>query len=677
MVNKESIKKLIEQLVSKLNTWSAAYYLHDDPIVEDAVFDLAYNQLKDLERQYPDLILPHSPTQRVGGAPMSRFIQSPHSTPMLSLENVFNDDEFEEWIERNNLREALFCIDYKLDGLALALTFEDGYLTDALTRGDGRTGEVVLHNAIVIKNVPKVHSRFGKVEVRGEVVIKRQDFEALNERMVSKGVKPYANPRNAAAGSMRLLDYVEASKRSLSFIAYDLVLLDGAVPELDRSEIYDTLIYMGFEVANFRTDSTRCYYASDVDDFYCGYEEIREDLPYDIDGLVIKVNDYKLQHTLGFKSTCPRWAVAYKFPAEIVRSTLEAVDFQVGRTGLITPVARITPVPVCGVIVSNVTLHNEEELNRLELKIGAPVLVKRAGDVIPKLIKFEGIVPEGEYQEIVFPKTCPVCTAALHRSEGQVLWRCTGGYMCPAQLKETLVNFVSREGLDIEGVGPEFIDKAVGLGLLTNPTDLFELSETQLQQMGLGPKQIVNFYAALEKAKTPKFAKFIVALGIPLVGKGTAERLAEVFSDVHSLFVATKENFLAIRDIGEDTADSLVTYFNSIRAKYLLQDLGRLDITPIKSLISKGTRFAGLKLMVSGSVPGFTRDSIREYLVSEGAVVLGSVSKELNFLLLGEGPGLAKITKAKALGITALDASKVISGEIKLTTVSQRVVWKN
>lgn len=655
-------KVLIEQLVSKLNTWSAAYYLHDDPIVSDAIFDLTYNQLKELESQHPDLVLPHSPTQRVGGAPMSKFVQNPHTTPMLSLENVFDAEQFSDWMEANKLNGVEFCIDYKLDGIALALTFEDGYVLNALTRGDGLIGEVVINNTLSITNLPKVHPRFGRVEVRGEVVIKKHDFEQLNERMLKEGKKPYANPRNAAAGSMRLLDYVETAKRRLSFIAYDITLIDGVRPQMSRSEIYDTLVYMGFEIANWRSTENKTYDADSVDDYMKEWEWNREGLPYEVDGLVIKVDDYKLQQSLGFKSTCPRWAVAYKFPAQIAQSTLEGVDFQVGRTGLITPVARITPVPICGVVVSNVTLHNEDELKRLDLKIGAPVLVKRAGDVVPKLIKFEGVIPEGDYREIVFPKVCPVCNSTLHRPEDQVLWRCTAGYRCPAQLKETLVNFVSRDGLDIEGVGPEFIEAAVSSNLVTEPMDLFELTHSDLEKVGLGPKQITNYYRSLEKAKTPKFTKFIVALGIPLVGKGTAERLAEVIDDPKGLFSADRSLFISIRDIGDDTADSLVSYLSSDRAKSLLAKMEQMGVVPLKPKRHSGGKFSGMKLMVTGTVPGFTRDSIREHLKSEGAKVTMSVSSDLSYLLTGDLPGPLKIAKANALGVPVVDAVSFLNG---------------
>lgn len=657
-----NVKRLLSDLVSKLNTWSSAYYLHDDPLVSDAEFDLEYRRLKELESKYPELVLPNSPTQRVGGAPMSRFIQNPHSRPMLSLDNVFDRVEFRDWLSRNGLIGEFFSVEYKLDGVALALTYENGYLINALTRGDGHIGEVVTHNALAIKNLPRIQRDFGRVEVRGEVVIKKEDFKRLNEELKVMGLKPYANPRNAAAGSMRLLDSAQAAKRNLSFIAYDLVLLDGKEPELSRTDLLTKLESMGFETASFHTQQSRLFNEEEIDSVFSEASDLRDILPYDIDGLVIKVNGHALRSHLGYKTTCPRWAIAYKFPAQVAESTLLGVDFQVGRTGLITPVARIEPVAVGGVVVSNVTLHNQEELERLELQIGAPILVKRAGDVIPKLIKFNGVIPEGNYRSIVFPNTCPVCDSALFRAENQVLWRCTNGYQCPAQLKESLVNFVSRDGLDIDGVGPEFIDKAVDLELLESPTELFELSDDALTAIGLGPKQISNFRQALEASKSPKFAKLLVALGIPLVGKGTAERLAEVFKSLGDLSVADMQSLEAIKDIGPDTAKSIVQYFDSARSKNLLMDLKRLGIAPIVTAGAIGSKYAGLTLMVTGSVPGYNREEMREYLVGNGAKVVSNVSKSLSYLLVGNDPGTAKLQKAEALGVEIKDALEFVSG---------------
>lgn len=660
------VKELMLKLVSKLNTWSAAYYLHDDPLVRDHEFDMELNTLKNLEAKFPDLILLNSPTQRVGGAPMPHFIQNPHTKPMLSLDNVFDKEALEEWVNRHKLENELFTVEFKLDGMALVLTWDNGYLINALTRGDGAVGEVVTHNALAIKNLPKISHRYGRVEVRGEVVILKKDFEALNQELVAKGLKPYANPRNAAAGSMRLLDYVEASKRKLSFIAYEIIYLYGEEPKEDRSRINDTLEFMGFQTARFKTDSTKTYGADDLDEFVSNSDDLRDILPYDIDGLVIKVNNRVVQERLGFKSTCPRWAIAYKFPAEIVTSTLLSVDFQVGRTGLITPVARITPVAVGGVVVSNVTLHNEEELKRLDLRVGQDVLVKRAGDVIPKLMRLETPQTNQDVKEITFPTHCPVCKSVLYKAPKDVLWRCTGGMSCSAQLKETLANFVSRDGLDIEGVGPEFIDKAVELGLVGSAADLFQLEKEQLVEMGLGTTQISNYYGALAKSQKPRLDKYLVALGIHLVGKGTAQRLMEVFTDIESISVATKEVLMDIRDIGPDTAQSIVDYFDSVRGKYLIADLKRLGIEPYREVVSGEGPFTGLTLMVTGSVAGYTREGIKDHLLKNGAKVLGSVSKDLDFLLVGDNPGANKIRKAETLGVPMLDAVKVLSGELTI-----------
>ncbi|MCL2893911.1 NAD-dependent DNA ligase LigA [Brenneria tiliae] len=648
------------------------YHVEDAPEIPDAEYDRLMRELKSLEEAYPQLVTADSPTQRVGAAPLAAFEQVRHEVPMLSLDNVFDEESYLAFSKRigdrlKNGDDLTFCCELKLDGLAVSLLYEDGVLVQAATRGDGATGENITANirtvgAIPLRlagdNIPR------RLEVRGEVFMKHSGFEKLNEEARRTGGKVFANPRNAAAGSLRQLDPRITAKRPLTFFCYGVGLLEGG--ELPDSHWQRLMQFKrwGLPVSD---RIKLCTGSAEVLDFYRHIEQTRGALDFDIDGVVVKVDDLALQARLGYVARAPRWAVAFKFPAQEQLTWVRDVEFQVGRTGAITPVARLEPVAVAGVMVSNATLHNADEIERLGLRIGDRVTVRRAGDVIPQIV---GVVeterPENT-RPIVFPDVCPVCGSDVERVEGEVVTRCTGGLICGAQRKEALKHFVSRRALDVDGLGDKIIDQLVEKEYVKTPADLFRLSAgilTGLDRMGL--KSAQNLVGALEKAKSTTLARFLFALGIRDVGEATAANLAAHFGSLEALFAADEESLLEVPDVGKVVAARVRHFLEEEHNQQVIRELVDPDGINIhwpQPLAVKAeaidSPFAGKTLVLTGSLSILSRDEAKDRLTALGARVSGSVSKKTDMVIAGEAAG-SKLTKAQELGIPVIDEAEMM-----------------
>lgn len=585
----QDIIQKAQHLRDQLNDWSYRYYVLDDPAVPDAEYDRIYRELKALEEENPSLVTPDSPTQRVGDVPLEAFEQVQHEVPMLSLDNAFDDDELRAFDKR--VRERLDvsgCVDYvaepKLDGLAISLLYLDGELVRAATRGDGQTGENITANARTIRSVPlklrgdKVPAR---LEVRGEVVMPHGGFAALNARQEAAGQKVFANPRNAAAGSLRQLDSRITASRPLEFYAYSMAQLDGVAEPATHSDMLDALRGWGLRV---NPEVRVCAGVDALLDFYHGILEKRDRLDYDIDGVVYKVNRFDWQRDLGFVSRAPRWAIAHKFPAQEELTVLNGVDWQVGRTGALTPVARLEPVQVGGVIVSNATLHNIDEIQRLDIRIGDTVVVYRAGDVIPKVVR---ALPErrpADAQDISLPSSCPVCGSEILRGDDQVVARCTGGLICGAQQREAIKHFASRRAMDIDGLGDKLVDALVDQALIRTVADLYRLKPEQVAGLErMGEKSADNLIAALENSKTVSLGRFLFALGILQIGEETAKNLADCFGDLDSIRKAPLLLLLAVPDVGMEVAKAIGAFFAEADNEAVIDGLLAEGVSPQSS----------------------------------------------------------------------------------------------
>ncbi|WP_145525490.1 NAD-dependent DNA ligase LigA [Yersinia vastinensis] len=664
----ESIIQQINQLRTSLRHHEHQYHVLDAPEIPDAEYDRLMQQLRDLEAQHPELITNDSPTQRVGAAPLDAFEQVKHEVPMLSLDNVFDEESYLAFDKRvhDRLKTAeplTFCCELKLDGLAVSLLYEEGELVRAATRGDGTTGENITANVRTIRAIPlrlRGDNIPRRVEVRGEVFMPQAGFEQLNEEARRKGGKIFANPRNAAAGSLRQLDPRITAKRPLTFFCYGVGLLDGG--ELPRSHIQRLMQFKAWGLPV--SDRVKLCTGSDqVIAFYRQIEQDRADLGFDIDGVVIKVDSLDLQEQLGFVARAPRWATAFKFPAQEQITQVREVEFQVGRTGAITPVARLEPVQVAGVIVSNATLHNADEIERLGLRIGDTVIVRRAGDVIPQVV---GVVMEQRPQdakEITFPDHCPVCGSDIERVEGEAVARCTGGLFCAAQRKEALKHFVSRRALDVEGMGDKIIEQLVEKQYVENPADLFTLTAGKLTGLDrMGPKSAQNLIAALEKAKQTTFARFLYALGIREVGEATAANLAAHFRYLDNLRAADIDALKSVPDVGEVVAKHVINFLNEEHNQKVIEALEKVISWPEpQQIIAEeiDSPFAGKTVVLTGSLTILSRDEAKDRLTALGAKVSGSVSKKTDLVIAGEAAG-SKLAKAQELGITVIDEAEMI-----------------
>ena len=664
-----SLQQQIDTLRQDLRRYEYEYHVLDNPTIPDAEYDRLFHQLKALEAAHPELITADSPTQRVGAKPLSGFAQIRHEIPMLSLDNAFSDEEFYAFVKRIEDRlirlpdPLTFCCEPKLDGLAVSILYVNGVLTQAATRGDGTTGEDITANIRTIRNIPLqllMDNPPARLEVRGEVFMPHEGFERLNQQALEKGEKTFANPRNAAAGSLRQLDPKITSKRPLVLNAYGI----GIVERVDLPNThYDRLQWLKSIGIPVNPEIRLCNGTDEVLDFYRDIQNKRSSLGYDIDGTVLKINDIALQEKLGFISKAPRWAIAYKFPAQEELTRLNDVEFQVGRTGAITPVAKLEPVFVAGVTVSNATLHNGDEIERLDIAIGDTVVIRRAGDVIPQIIGVLHDRRPADARPIIFPKTCPVCDSAIVRIEGEAVARCTGGLFCAAQRKEALKHFVSRKAMDIDGIGGKLIEQLVDRELIHTPADLFKLDLTTLTRLErMGAKSAENALASLEKAKNTTLARFIFALGIREVGEATALNLANHFKTLEALQNADLEALQQVPDVGEVVANRILAFWHEPHNVAVVNDLIAQGVhwETVETKEVTENRFKGKTVVLTGTLTQMGRNEAKALLQDMGAKVSGSVSAKTDFVIAGDAAG-SKLTKAQELGVTVLTEEEFLA----------------
>ena len=664
-----SLQQQIDTLRQDLRRYEYEYHVLDNPTIPDAEYDRLFHQLKALEAAHPELITADSPTQRVGAKPLSGFAQIRHEIPMLSLDNAFSDEEFYAFVKRIEdrlirLPEPLtFCCEPKLDGLAVSILYVNGVLTQAATRGDGTTGEDITANIRTIRNIPLqllMDNPPARLEVRGEVFMPHAGFERLNQLALEKGEKTFANPRNAAAGSLRQLDPKITSKRPLVLNAYSIGIAEGV--DLPNTH-YDRLQWLKSIGIPVNPEIRLCNGTDEVLDFYRDIQNKRSSLGYDIDGTVLKINDIALQEKLGFISKAPRWAIAYKFPAQEELTRLNDVEFQVGRTGAITPVAKLEPVFVAGVTVSNATLHNGDEIERLDIAIGDTVVIRRAGDVIPQIIGVLHDRRPADARPIVFPETCPVCDSTIVRIEGEAVARCTGGLFCAAQRKEALKHFVSRKAMDIDGVGGKLIEQLVDRELVHTPADLFKLDLTTLTRLErMGAKSAENALASLEKAKNTTLARFIFALGIREVGEATALNLANHFKTLEALQNADLEALQQVPDVGEVVANRILAFWHEPHNVAVVNDLIAQGVhwETVETKEVTENRFKGKTVVLTGTLTQMGRNEAKALLQDMGAKVSGSVSAKTDFVIAGDAAG-SKLIKAQELGVTILTEEEFLA----------------
>ncbi len=652
-------------LRTELNRHGHAYYVLDQPSLPDAEYDLLFRELQALEAEHPELQSPDSPTQRVGGAPLPEFSAVQHDVPMLSINNGFSDEDIAGFDRRVRdglkLAESDAAVEYacelKFDGLAINLRYERGVLVQAATRGDGSTGEDVTANIRTIRSIPlKLHGDQlpELIDVRGEVLMFKADFARLNQRQRDGGQKEFANPRNAAAGSLRQLDSKITAQRSLRFFAYGIGRVDGMPFPVSHSNLLDWYQSLGIPVCAERAVVRG---AEGLLAFFAGIGARRAQLPYDIDGVVYKVNQVAQQQQLGFVSRAPRFALAHKFPAEEATTTVLGIDIQVGRTGALTPVARLAPVSVGGVTVTNATLHNEDEVRRKDIRIGDSVIVRRAGDVIPEVV---ANVPErrpADAREFVMPTVCPVCGSAVERPEEEAVARCSGGYIkCAAQRKGGLLHCVSRRAMDIEGLGEQLVEQLVDKGLVTTAADFYKLGLVTLAELDrMATKSAQNVLDALQASKSTTLARFIYALGIRHVGESTAKALARHFGQLDNLLQASEEQILLVDDIGPVVAHSIMTFLSDPLNRELIEQLRAAGVHWAEQEPANGPQhLAGKTFVLTGTLPTLKRDDAQAMIEAAGGKVAGSVSKKTSYLVAGEEAG-SKLTKAEELGIPILD----------------------
>ncbi|MBB3168046.1 NAD-dependent DNA ligase LigA [Simiduia aestuariiviva] len=657
-----------EALKSQLNYHNYRYYVLDDPALPDAEYDRLMRKLQDIEAANPTWVTPDSPSQRVGAKPMSAFAQVTHALPMLSLDNAFDAQDMRDFYRR--LQDRLksdapieFACEPKLDGIAVSILYRDGVLVQAATRGDGATGEDITANVRTIGSVPL--KLLGEqypplLEVRGEIYMPKVGFERLNDLARSRDEKLFVNPRNAAAGSLRQLDPKITASRPLEFCCYNVGQVEGALPDR-HTDVLFALREWGFLI----NPEMRAVTGIDAClDYFSALGEKRSQLPYDIDGIVFKVNSRALQNTLGFVARAPRWAIAHKFPAQEEMTRLLDVEFQVGRTGAITPVARLEPVFVGGVTVSNATLHNRDEIQRLGVKIGDTVIVRRAGDVIPQIVSVIANRRPDDARDVAFPDSCPVCESPVMQAEGEAAVRCTGGLLCPAQVKEGIKHFVSRKAVDIDGLGDKLVEQLVDEGLVASIADLYRLSEKREALLALermGEKSADNLLESIEASKSTTLAKFLFGLGIREVGETTARALASHFGKLTALVQATEADLLALNDIGPVSAASIAQFFAEPRNTSLIEDLQRAGMhwPEQEPALQSALPLQGQTWVLTGTLEQMTRDEAKEKLLALGAKVSGSVSAKTHCVVAGPGAG-SKLAKAQSLDIPVLNESEFL-----------------
>ena len=654
-----------EALRSAIGHHDYAYYVLDRPTIPDAEYDRLFRELVQLETEYPELSSPDSPTQRVGGAPLAEFGQVRHRVAMLSLNNAFSEEETVAFDRR--CRECLgaveveYAVEPKFDGLAITLIYEGGLFVQGATRGDGFAGEDVTRNLRTVKNIPlRLQGRQipARLEVRGEVLIFRRDFVKLNQAQRAAGAKEFVNPRNAAAGSLRQLDPKLTAKRPLRFFAYGLAECSNALPAT-HSELMEQLAGWGMPVARERAVVTG---AAGLLAYYRDIASARDNLAYDIDGVVYKVNRLADQEKLGFVSRAPRFAIAHKFPAQEALTMVEAIEVQVGRTGALTPVARLAPVFVGGVTVTNATLHNEDEIRRKDVRVGDTVIVRRAGDVIPEVV---AVVPEkrpSSAREFNMPALCPVCGSHIEKPEDEAVARCSGGLYCAAQRKQALLHFASRRALDIEGLGDKLVEQLVDLGIVKTPADIYGLNLGQLARLErMAEKSAGNILAAIAKSRETTLARFIYALGIRNVGEATAKDLARHFGSLDLVLTASVDDLQQVPDVGPVVAASIARF---CAEPHNLEVIGQLQAAGVhwtegeaQAVVSSA--IVGKTFVLTGTLPTLTREQAKERIEALGGKVAGSVSKKTDYVVAGSEAG-AKLEKARQLGVAMLDETQLL-----------------
>lgn len=658
----------LKRLREQLEQWNYRYYVLDEPSVPDAEYDRLMRELRELEDANPELRTPESPSQRVGGTPLSQFSQVKHELPMLSLDNAFNAEDMREFnrrvLDRLGCAEAVeYACEPKLDGIAVSLLYRNGKLSRAATRGDGTTGEDITHNVRTISSIPLRLLGTGYpsvLEVRGEIYMTRAGFEALNDAARAAGEKLFVNPRNAAAGTLRQLDPQVAAARPLQMCCYGTGIVEGGSLPERHWDVQQALQKWGLRI-NQEAEVVEGVDACNA--YYLALAERRDSLPYEIDGIVFKVNDLELQRRLGFVSRAPRWAIARKFPAQEEITQVLDVEFQVGRTGAVTPVARLAPVFVGGVTVSNATLHNADEVNRLGLRIGDSVIVRRAGDVIPQIVAVVEDRRGEDTHPVVFPTCCPVCKSPLEREEGAAVLRCSGGLICPAQQKAAIRHFVSRRAMDIDGLGDKLVDQLVECKLVDNVAGLYALERSQLLELErMGEKSADNLLQAIESSKMTTLQRFIFSLGIREVGEATALALARHFGSWESLSAASEEALLKVPDVGPVAADHLRQFFDSASSMSVVQSLRKagvhwpdLDVDDAVAMPLSGQTW-----VVTGKLDQLTRADAKARLQALGARVAGSVSANTDVLVAGPGAG-SKLGKAQDLGVEIIDEQGLLT----------------
>ena len=663
-VNSQIAQK-VEALRKALHGHNYRYYVLDDPVISDAEYDRLMQELKQLEKNYPQLASSDSPTARVGAPPLEKFDTVPHTVPMLSLDNGFNDEDildFDRRVKRHLDQEGhlLYTAEPKLDGVAVELVYEDGKLITASTRGDGFTGEVITTNIKTIKAVPLVMQTVAeypippKLEIRGEVFIGLEAFRQFNAERIEQELPPFANPRNAAAGSLRQLDSKITANRPLEIFFYGIGSAEDITFE-SHWTLLETLKSWGFRINPLIRPAIPI---EKVLNYYRDLSEKRHQLPYDIDGVVVKVDDMSLQQHLGATSRSPRWAIAYKFKAVQETTVLEAIEVQVGRTGVLTPVARLKPVNVGGVMVSRATLHNEDEIEKKDIRIGDEVLVQRAGDVIPEVVKVIVSKRDGSEMQFTMPSNCPVCDSPVIRTAGEAATRCINS-SCSAQLKERIKHFASKRAFDIDGLGDKLVDQLVEENLLSSFADVFSLKQEAIENLErMGSKSATNLITAIKQSKSIEFARFLYALGIRHAGEHVSALLADHFADLPALMKASREELEAVEGVGPIVAESVVNFFGQIRNQRMIQ---RVLDAGVKLKSSSNVKTGDLKdkvFVLTGKLQGFTRSQAQDLIKAASGKVSGSISGNTDYLVTGESPG-SKLNKAKELGIKIIDEAKL------------------
>jgi DNA ligase (NAD+) len=650
-----TVEARVKALRQKIERHNRLYHVEDAPQISDAEYDALFRELRTLEAEHPELRTPESPTQRVGGAPLPQFAEVRHRTPMLSISNAFDEEEvraFDKRVRENlGVEKVEYAVEPKFDGLAVSLTYRDGLFVQGATRGDGTTGEDVTPNLRTIRSIPLKLSKNETLEVRGEVLMYRRDFDVLNERQRQAGHKEYVNPRNAAAGAVRQLDSRITASRPLRFFAYAIAEA-SRVDWSTHSQALDRLKKLDFRVVDERD------VVPDIEGllkYYAHIGRMREKLPYAIDGVVYKVDRLDWQARLGFVSRAPRFALAHKYPAEEQTTEVIGIEVQVGRTGALTPVARLKPVFVGGVTVTNATLHNEGELRRKDVRIGDTVIVRRAGDVIPEVVSVRTELRPAEAKVFQFPAQCPVCGSAVVKNEDEAVHRCSGGLYCPAQRKQALLHFASRRALNIEGLGERLVDQLVDKDLVHTPADLYRLTPSQLENLErMGEKSAAKLVSQLARSRQTTLERLIYALGIRNVGESTARDLARHFGDLEPLTRASEEELLQVPDVGPVVARSIRQFFDEAHNRQVIQDLiGNGVRWPAAAPAPRAQTGAVKSFVLTGSLSGMTRDEARAAIEAKGHKVASSVSKKTDFVVAGEDAG-AKLERARGLGVRIL-----------------------